>query len=354
METLTEIPSSPALEELKQFRQWVCRNDIKRPMNPNTGKHGSSTNPDAWGEFEVALKRFESDSNIHGIGFVFTKDDDYFGVDLDLCFDDEGNLKDSGREFLDAVDTYTEYSPSRKGLHVIGRKRDLELYEGKKNTKKLWEVCWDGKKEKKEDIEFYTSRRYFTLTGEVFEGRDTIRECQDGFVEMLDFYYPGWKEQNVPQKEKPPVNTDLNADLPKEKFEALYENNRNFKDSWDRKRPDLKDDDSAYDMSLAVFAVDNEWSDEEITALIRANRERFDDKGKIDREDYYQRTIAGARELVKKRDEKKGSCSNIEEKNNDAGNAERFAEKFKDKLIYVSGRGWFEWTGKRWKPIREK
>jgi putative DNA primase/helicase len=351
VETTNNISSSPALEELQKLRQWVCYNGDKQPKNPRTGINASPTNPDHWGEFEVALKRFESDSNIHGIGFVFTKGDDYFGVDLDLCFDDEGNLKDWGREFLDVVSTYTEYSPSRKGLHVIGRKRDLELYGGRKGTEKLWEVFWDGKKEKREDIEFYTSRRYFTLTGEIFEGRDTIRECQDGFVEMLDFYYPGWMEGNVPQKEKPPVNADLHADLSKEKFEALYENNPQFKASWDRKRPELQDDDSAYDMSLAVFAVDNKWSDDEIAALIRANRERYDDKGKIDREDYYQRTIAEARELVKKRGEEKGSCTDTEGNNTDAGNAARFEKRFKDKLIYVIGRGWFKWTEKRWESI---
>jgi putative DNA primase/helicase len=351
VEILIKIPSSPALEELKTLQQWVCHDDIKSPKNPKTGGNALSTNPDTWAEFEIALKRFKSDSNIHGIGFVFTKDDGYFGADLDRCFDDEGNLKGWAEEFLDTVDTYTEYSPSHKGLHVIGRKRDLELFIGKKKTKKLGEVCSDGKKE---DIEFYTSRRYFTFTGEVFVGRDTIRECQDGFVEMLGFYFPGWEKKNIPQKEKPPVNINPNADFPKENFEALYENNPQFKASWDRKRPDLNDDDSAYDMSLAVFAVDNKWSDEKIAALIRANRERFDSKGKIDRKDYYQRTIAGARELAKKRDEDKGSCANTEGKNNDAGNAERFAGKFKDKLIYVSGRGWFEWTGKRWKPIREK
>ncbi len=35
----------------------------------------------------------------------------------------------------------------------------------------------------------------------------------------------------------------------------------------------------------------------------------------------------------------------------DDGNASRFAEDHKGKLIYVSGPGWHRWTGKRWKPV---
>lgn len=86
-----------------------------------------------------------------------------------------------------------------------------------------------------------------------------------------------------------------NAQPPGEKFDALRTNEPKFKLSWEHKRKDMQDQSaSAYDYSLANFAVAAGWDDQEITDLLIARRRTHGDDLKL-REDYYLRTIARCR-----------------------------------------------------------
>lgn len=81
-----------------------------------------------------------------------------------------------------------------------------------------------------------------------------------------------------------------------DKLEAMKEAEPKFGLTWDRKRKDLGDDSpSAYDMSLASYAVMAGWSDQEIVDLLIAHRRRHGSDLKL-RVDYYARTIARARD----------------------------------------------------------
>lgn len=86
-----------------------------------------------------------------------------------------------------------------------------------------------------------------------------------------------------------------NAQPPGEKFDALRTNEPKFDASWLHKRKDMQDQSaSAYDYSLANFAVAAGWDDQEITDLLIARRRTHGDDLKL-REDYYLRTIARCR-----------------------------------------------------------
>jgi hypothetical protein len=84
--------------------------------------------------------------------------------------------------------------------------------------------------------------------------------------------------------------------VPADKFEALFENNPKFVATWNRARPDFGDDDSRYDLSIASMTVAAGWADDEIAAAMRDHRRTHSPSDpKLDRDDYYARTIAKAR-----------------------------------------------------------
>ena len=67
--------------------------------------------------------------------------------------------------------------------------------------------------------------------------------------------------------------------------------------SYERERKDLKDQSaSSYDLSLANYCVQAGWTDQEIVNLLIESRRKHGDDLKL-RYDYYQRTIAKAREV---------------------------------------------------------
>lgn len=95
-----------------------------------------------------------------GVGFVLG--DGIFGIDYDKA--DTGVLK----EALD-FGTYAEWSPSMRGIHVIGRS-GLRL-KGRKEG--LVELYWEG--------------RYFTVTGNIVEGSPpVVRDVPDD--RLLKFF----------------------------------------------------------------------------------------------------------------------------------------------------------------------
>jgi len=114
-------------EELKALTQWLWwkgepKSDgklNKKPMDANNGKAASHSNPETWSSFAVARAYHEKHSKSAGIGFVFSADDPYVGIDLDNCRDlKTGEIATWAREFLDMCRTYSEVSPSGKGVKL--------------------------------------------------------------------------------------------------------------------------------------------------------------------------------------------------------------------------------------------
>ena len=82
-----------------------------------------------------------------------------------------------------------------------------------------------------------------------------------------------------------------------QKWHALKSVDDRVEATFEHKRRDLNDTSmSGYDMALASFAVQAEWSDQEIADLLVSHRIRHDPRDpKIQRVDYFARTIARAR-----------------------------------------------------------
>ena len=88
---------------------------------------------------------------------MFKRGDGLGGIDLDDVIEPGGRVLDWARAVLRKAPSYTEVSPSGRGLHIIMRTDDLP--QGVKVTKVAGSV------------EAYTWGRFFCFTGRVFEDR---------------------------------------------------------------------------------------------------------------------------------------------------------------------------------------
>jgi len=160
---MTNVPSSLKLEQiplsLRSTPQWVAWRYITRdgkqtkaPVSPHDGSLADSTSPKTWGTFDDAVEACQGDSSLAGVGFVFTADDPYCGVDLDDSIDADGNIKPWAVDLLAKLDSYAEISPSNRGLKVF--------IKANKPGKRCRKAYHDG------GIEIYDRDRFFTVTGE--------------------------------------------------------------------------------------------------------------------------------------------------------------------------------------------
>jgi hypothetical protein len=141
--------------ELLALPQWVLwklerrdDNTTKIPYQPN-GMKADSTNRATWSDFQTVVRAFLKNPDYSGVGFVFSANDSYVGIDLDKCRDPvTGDVEPWAAAVLGRISTYTELSPSGTGFHLLGK--------GK----------LPAKGRRKDHIEMYDSGRYFTVTGE--------------------------------------------------------------------------------------------------------------------------------------------------------------------------------------------
>jgi putative DNA primase/helicase len=135
-------------QNIRDLRQWLCWRTEERdgkptkvPYSPLTGEKASSTNPETWVNHSEAVSAHR-EHGYHGIGFVFTPQDDLCGVDLDGCVDPEnGEIEGWAQEIIEELDSYTEVSPSGTGVHVLLRR---ELPPGR-NRKGHFEAYDNGR-----------------------------------------------------------------------------------------------------------------------------------------------------------------------------------------------------------------
>lgn len=171
-------------EELRREPRWVCwRRETrggkvtKLPVDARTGRMAKSTDPATWASFEeavAAVGRWRCD----GVGFVFGPDRAFTGLDLDHVIEG-GALDPAYRWVVEEAGTYTEVSPSGDGLHLIFRGAKPDWAQRSRKGQPGGRV-----------VEMYDHDRYFTVTGDVFEGRGALAE-NPGVVERA---YRTWIE----------------------------------------------------------------------------------------------------------------------------------------------------------------
>jgi hypothetical protein len=200
-------PAAPKIEnipaELRERPQWVVWQYVfdghrwtkvlyqsKKPDHK-----ASSTRRATWSSFNTAWEAYQRGGS-DGIGFVFSADDPYFGVDLDNCLAD-GKLLDWAQPYVAQLEaTYSEVSPSGNGIKFYGRGKLPGKTGGKSLPLGLNETG---------TIEAYDHARFFAVTGETRDKPDIV-ELQD----VADEVYRVVKERpdRPPAGEDPPRRDD--------------------------------------------------------------------------------------------------------------------------------------------------
>ncbi len=156
--------------DLTSLDQWVLWQEIKRDGRSTQMPFSfyrtaaSSTNPATWAGFESVVTTFD-ESQDSGIGFVFTPDDNLFGIDLDGCRNSEtGTLEPWADSIVETFATYFEVSPSGTGVKLFCRS-ERQLPGGKKKT-----IGAERVSNKTPGVEAYSQAQYFAVTGHALNG----------------------------------------------------------------------------------------------------------------------------------------------------------------------------------------
>ena len=177
IDRVTKTTFAPiALLESAQWVAWkLAERHGKRtkiPVNPRTGGNAAADNPATWDTYEAAM-RAVSRFDLAGVGYVFTDTDPFSGVDLDDCRNPEtGEIQQWAWEIIHELNSYAEVSPSKTGVKIWVRGK---LAPGARNRT----TYQNG------EVEMYSRKRYFTVTGHHLEGTPTtIEERQAELVAL--------------------------------------------------------------------------------------------------------------------------------------------------------------------------
>ena len=142
--------------EMREHKAWVLWKYVDKGK-PKLDKipysvsnyQASPTNPNDWSDFDNVIRCYNV-GGYDGIGFVFSKNDPYAFIDLDVKAGEQPS--DIQQKILNEFDTYSELSPSGRGLHLIVKgsvSRDRNFG----------------------GVELYSNTHYATMTGNVFANK---------------------------------------------------------------------------------------------------------------------------------------------------------------------------------------
>lgn len=273
--------------QLKALNQWVAWKYVwveneershwsKVPINPKTGRNASTTNAKTWGTFPEALACYRS-GKVNGIGFVFTADDPFLGVDIDDCRDRETGAITRAVHEIGLLNSYTEVSPSATGVKVVLR---AKLPKGGHQIG---------------GFEFYDRGRYFALTGHKLPDMPAVIESrQEEVNELLARLSPPRQQKSAPQQTAAEAKHAyrLSDEELIEKARAAN-NGAKFEALW---RGEVNGYASNSEADLALCCLLAFWTNRDasrIDSLFRQSGLYREEKW-ADREDYRTRTITKA------------------------------------------------------------
>jgi hypothetical protein len=197
--------------ELRLLPNWIMwrleypngldKKPTKVPYQIN-GFKASVSNPSHWVTFDIAFKHI---GDYSGLGFVFTNSN-YAGIDLDdasTLHTGEANpnyQSDLNRQIKIAheFDSYSEVSPSGKGLHIIVKG---SVPDGKRTN----------------FIELYSSDRFFTMTGNVHNNKP-IGDYQDLLTQL-------WSQMGGVVNPQPTVDNTIETTTDEEIIALAFKHN---------------------------------------------------------------------------------------------------------------------------------
>ena len=166
-------------DEMKARKNWVAVKTwksvekdklSKRPIDCNTGNYAESDNPETWTTFDKALEYVRE----HGgttVAYALDGKDNVSCVDIDRCFDENGELFETAKEALKKSGaTYAEKSVSGNGLHIFGKTNGMDLRTFSKGG----------------DLEFYQKEQFIAMTGDGAKTKDLVNFDTCGMKPYLE------------------------------------------------------------------------------------------------------------------------------------------------------------------------
>ncbi|MEC5229989.1 phage/plasmid primase, P4 family [Bacillus inaquosorum] len=354
-------------QELKNAPQWILwrseEHKGKKTKVPYQidGSMAQSSNKRTWSTFATIMKFF-NEQEYDGIGFMFSKDDPFIGIDIDHCVND-GVLSPFAQEIIQTINSYTEYSPSGEGVHII-TKGKLPLRgpgTGRKNIDK--------------GLEVYRHGRYFTFTGNSLDV-GPVQERSEEIKTIFDKYLTE-KEEAKSVSARSQSGSDMSNLSNKEIWERMF-NSKNGKSIQDLFNGQLiNGDHSSTDMALCnhlAFWTDKDAS--KMDSMFRESnlfREKWDRQHSADGATYGEMTIAAAiystgstiSDLMEQQEQpyevyfSQPQASQVADTEEiidtppvfhltELGNAERLVYYHGKNIRYCNELDWLIWNGKMW------
>jgi putative DNA primase/helicase len=280
-------------KELMERKQWVNwrlipdkdgGKDKKMPFNPVSGKGAASNNPATWTDYATAADAVER-YGFTGVGFMFSRDDEFVGVDIDHCYDPETKtFNDTAKAIIARQPTYMEFSPSGTGVHLF--------YKGK--------IPGTGNKNTKTGVEMYEHTRYFTMTGNKLDcAINTVAE-DNGTLKWIHETYirpPKRKKKKSQKNTSVQLTDDDLLELAKnaengEAFTKLWEG------EWQENYASQSEADMALCCKLAFWSGKNK---EQMDRLFRQSglfREKWDKRHHASGATYGEETLSKACDIT--------------------------------------------------------
>lgn len=238
------------LEIVTKSGNWIVHNDKKCPMDSKTGRIASIMDPKTLCTLKEAMDFVSRNlPKKYGVGIVLGKIGDKMlcAIDIDDCYDDEGNIYPEVRQLIDYMDTYAEKSVSGRGVHIY-------FFAKKKGVK-----CKNINLSFCKALELYGESRYMAFTGDRLNDKD-IEDRQAECDYIYDKYFGESNLPEVPIAEKKVEEQSLHkSDISDDYFfqKALKEDKK-FQKYWNgyRKSTDESSNDMAL-MSKLMFLFDN-------------------------------------------------------------------------------------------------
>lgn len=354
-------------QELKSIKNWVCwqaepdpkshSGISKKPINPVTGGLAQSNNPDTWSDFDTAVK---ASSKFSGIGFMFSNSP-YFGVDLDDMPTEIEDFKNGGTdniisEFVNTLQSYSEYSQSGNGIHIICKG---SLPEGRRKNKI----------ENVGGFEMYDKGRFFVVTGDYCSEFAEITDCTESVKPLHSKYLskPVEPQKRSDNSKNRSVEVNLNSIDDIVRLACNAKNGNLFKALYSG---DLSGYNSHSEADMAFCNMLAFWcgcDTEKMDAIFRQSglmREKWD---RVQSGTTYgiitlQKAVSGCNQVYSP---KQGNCDysftigskiiTVDETKmrsysfDDMGNAERFIDLFGDTVRYCyTDKKWYYYNSAKW------
>jgi hypothetical protein len=276
--------------EWKALAQWVTwrlekvagrDKPTKVPYDPRTGRKASTTDRATWCDYETALRLCKA-NGYDGIGFVVTADDPYTVIDLDGCrCGRTGEIAPWALKIIRKLNTRTEISPSKKGVHLILRGKP------------------PGSRCRKGPIEMYCCSRFITVTARVLDDTPEIIETRQ--AELEAFYYEVFGAEAQTPSTPTTITPTPSSLSDQELIKKAMASNSNFARLWEGDRNGYASESEA---DLALCSHLAFWTAKDAARMDQLFRQSGLMREKWERADYRDRTIAkaieGTREVYQK------------------------------------------------------